>query len=221
MSGFDERDSTSLEACDGWLTPPGRIRADFDAALQAQKAAGGRPLKGLRIGIPAEFFVRGLAGRRGGGGRDRACKPSNRWAPCASAFRCPAPNCRYPAYYVIAPAEASSNLSRYDGVRYGHRAAQYRDLAEMTSRSRAEGFGAEVQRRIMVGAYVLSHGYYDAYYLQAQKLRRMIADDFQTGLRRAVRRDHRAGLAHGRLEPRRKTAKTRPPCAWPTSTRWA
>src|SRR5690606_4631820 len=84
-----------------------------------------------------------------------------------------------PTYYVIAPAEASSNLSRYDGVRYGHRSANYRDLAEMTSRSRAEGFGAEVRRRIMVGTYVLSHGYYDAYYLQAQRVRRMIANDFQ------------------------------------------
>jgi len=84
-----------------------------------------------------------------------------------------------PAYYVIAPAEASSNLARYDGVRYGHRAAEYGDLAEMISRSRAEGFGEEVKRRILIGTYVLSHGYYDAYYLQAQRLRRMIAQDFQ------------------------------------------
>ena len=87
-----------------------------------------------------------------------------------------------PAYYVIAPAEASSNLSRYDGVRYGHRAAEYRDLMEMYCKSRAEGFGREVQRRIMVGTYVLSHGYYDAYYLQALKLRRLIAEDFQAAL---------------------------------------
>lgn len=84
-----------------------------------------------------------------------------------------------PAYYVIAPAEASSNLARYDGVRYGHRAAQYGDLNEMISRSRAEGFGDEVKRRILIGTYVLSHGYYDAYYLQAQRLRRLIAQDFQ------------------------------------------
>jgi aspartyl-tRNA(Asn)/glutamyl-tRNA(Gln) amidotransferase subunit A len=84
-----------------------------------------------------------------------------------------------PVYYIIAPAEASSNLSRYDGVRYGHRAAHYADLQDMYKKSRAEGFGAEVKRRIMIGTYVLSHGYYDAYYLQAQKLRRMIADDFQ------------------------------------------
>ncbi len=82
-------------------------------------------------------------------------------------------------YYVIAPAEASSNLSRFDGVRYGHRAAEYRDLLDMYKKSRAEGFGAEVKRRILVGTYVLSHGYYDAYYLQAQKIRRIIADDFQ------------------------------------------
>jgi aspartyl-tRNA(Asn)/glutamyl-tRNA(Gln) amidotransferase subunit A len=84
-----------------------------------------------------------------------------------------------PTYYVIAPAEASSNLSRFDGVRYGHRAAEYRDLADMYRKSRAEGFGWEVKRRILVGTYVLSHGYYDAYYLQAQKIRRIIAQDFQ------------------------------------------
>ncbi|HEX4511659.1 MAG TPA: amidase family protein, partial [Burkholderiaceae bacterium] len=84
-----------------------------------------------------------------------------------------------PVYYIVAPAEASSNLSRYDGVRYGHRTAQYDDLDEMYRKSRSEAFGAEVKRRIMIGTYVLSHGYYDAYYLQAQKLRRMIADDFR------------------------------------------
>jgi aspartyl-tRNA(Asn)/glutamyl-tRNA(Gln) amidotransferase subunit A len=84
-----------------------------------------------------------------------------------------------PVYYVIAPAEASSNLSRFDGVKFGHRAAQYTDLADMYKKTRSEGFGDEVKRRIMIGTYVLSHGYYDAYYLQAQKIRRMIADDFQ------------------------------------------
>jgi aspartyl-tRNA(Asn)/glutamyl-tRNA(Gln) amidotransferase subunit A len=88
-----------------------------------------------------------------------------------------------PVYYIIAPAEASSNLSRFDGVRYGHRAADYKDLGDMYRRTRAEGFGAEVKRRIMIGTYVLSHGYYDAYYVQAQKLRRMIADDFQACFR--------------------------------------
>ena len=84
-----------------------------------------------------------------------------------------------PVYYVIAPAEASSNLSRFDGVRYGHRAAEYDDLADMYKKTRAEGFGAEVKRRILVGTYVLSHGYYDAYYLKAQQVRRLIADDFR------------------------------------------
>jgi aspartyl-tRNA(Asn)/glutamyl-tRNA(Gln) amidotransferase subunit A len=84
-----------------------------------------------------------------------------------------------PVYYVIAPAEASSNLSRFDGVRYGHRAAQYDDLLDMYRRTRAQGFGPEVKRRIMIGTYVLSHGYYDAYYLQAQRLRRVIAEDFK------------------------------------------
>jgi aspartyl-tRNA(Asn)/glutamyl-tRNA(Gln) amidotransferase subunit A len=84
-----------------------------------------------------------------------------------------------PVYYVIAPAEASSNLSRFDGVRYGHRAAKYADLADMYRKTRAEGFGAEVKRRILVGTYVLSHGYYDAYYLKAQQVRRLIADGFR------------------------------------------
>ena len=88
-----------------------------------------------------------------------------------------------PAYYVIAPAEASSNLSRYDGVRYGHRAAEYGDLNDMYAKSRAQGFGAEVKRRILIGTYVLSHGYYDAYYLQAQRIRRLIADDFVAAFR--------------------------------------
>src|SRR5205807_7491431 len=96
------------------------------------------------------------------------------------------PNARLgvPVYYVIAPAEASSNLSRFDGVRYGHRAAEYKDLSDMYSRTRAEGFGAEVKRRILVGTYVLSHGYYDAYYLQAQKVRRLIAQDFQSAFQK-------------------------------------
>ncbi|RZL40916.1 MAG: Asp-tRNA(Asn)/Glu-tRNA(Gln) amidotransferase GatCAB subunit A, partial [Variovorax sp.] len=84
-----------------------------------------------------------------------------------------------PVYYILAAAEASSNLSRFDGVKFGHRAAQYKDLADMYARTREEGFGDEVKRRIMIGTYVLSHGYYDAYYLQAQKVRRLIADDFQ------------------------------------------
>jgi len=89
-----------------------------------------------------------------------------------------------PVYYVLAPAEASSNLSRYDGVRYGHRADHYRDLLDMYCRSRAEGFGAEVKRRILIGTYVLSHGYYDAYYMQAQKIRRLIARDFTDAFQR-------------------------------------
>jgi aspartyl-tRNA(Asn)/glutamyl-tRNA(Gln) amidotransferase subunit A len=89
-----------------------------------------------------------------------------------------------PAYYVIAPAEASSNLSRFDGVRYGHRAKEYRDLADMYRKTRAEGFGAEVRRRIFIGTYVLSHGYYDAYYLKAQKIRRLIANDFVEAFKR-------------------------------------
>ncbi|MBV6305732.1 Asp-tRNA(Asn)/Glu-tRNA(Gln) amidotransferase subunit GatA [Candidimonas humi] len=178
MSGFDPRDSTSLEHCDGAPNQPGRVRAAFEAESAAFAAAGAKPLQGLRIGVPAEFFDAGLADDVA-----RAVEAALQHFESLGAQRVaislPRTSLSIPAYYVIAPAEASSNLSRYDGVRYGHRAEQYRDLAEMVSRSRSEGFGPEVRRRIMVGTYVLSHGYYDAYYLQAQKVRRMIVDDFQ------------------------------------------
>ena len=122
-----------------------------------------------------------------------------------------------PCYYVLAPAEASSNLSRFDGVRYGHRAAEYEDLVDMYERSRAEGFGEEVQRRIMIGTYVLSSGYYDAYYIKAQKLRRLIADDFCPGVpaMRPHRRPHRAGY---RLPHRREERRSRWPCISMTSS---
>lgn len=178
MTGFDERDSTSLEQCDGKPNAAGRVRAAFDASSQAYGSAGAQPLAGLRIGVPREYFGDGLSDDVA-----QAVEEALRVYESLGARRVdislPRTELAIPAYYVIAPAEASSNLSRYDGVRYGHRTAQYGDLAEMTSRSRAEGFGAEVKRRILIGAYVLSHGYYDAYYLQAQRLRRLIAEDFQ------------------------------------------
>ncbi len=181
MSGFDPRDSTSLEQCDGQPNVPGRIRAGFEAAAQAFQAGGSQPLKGLRIGVPAEFLGKGLAADV----RD-AVEAALRAFESLGAERVevslPRTALSIPAYYVIASAEASSNLSRYDGVRYGHRAAEYRDLGDMISRSRSEGFGPEVLRRILVGTYVLSHGYYDAYYLQAQRVRRLIADDFRQAL---------------------------------------
>jgi aspartyl-tRNA(Asn)/glutamyl-tRNA(Gln) amidotransferase subunit A len=169
MTGFDERDSTSLE----------RPAEDYAAALAAPAAA--RPLEGLRIGLPREFFAEGMADDV------RAAVEAaldHYRALGATTVEVSLPNAKLaiPAYYVIAPAECSSNLSRFDGVRYGHRAADYGDLADMYGKSRAEGFGAEVKRRILVGTYVLSHGYYDAYYLQAQRLRRLIAQDFQAAL---------------------------------------
>jgi len=169
MAGFDPRDSTSLE----------RPAEDYSRELAAPAAA--RPLAGLRIGLPKEFFGAGMADDVRAA--VEAALDGYR-ALGATTVDVSLPNAQLaiPAYYVIAPAEASSNLSRFDGVRYGHRAADYRDLAEMYSKSRAEGFGAEVKRRILVGTYVLSHGYYDAYYLQAQKLRRLIAQDFQAAL---------------------------------------
>ncbi|MBP6816660.1 MAG: Asp-tRNA(Asn)/Glu-tRNA(Gln) amidotransferase subunit GatA [Burkholderiaceae bacterium] len=164
MSGFDERDSTSIQK------PP----EDFGREL-------GRPLAGLRIGLPREFFGDGLAADVRAP-IEAALAELRAQGAVTVDVSLPRTALAIPAYYVIAPAEASSNLSRFDGVRYGRRASQYTDLADMYARTRAEGFGPEVKRRILVGAYVLSHGYYDAYYLQAQKLRRLIADDFSTVL---------------------------------------
>jgi aspartyl-tRNA(Asn)/glutamyl-tRNA(Gln) amidotransferase subunit A len=160
MAGFDERDSTSLE----------RPKEDYSRSL-------GKPLSGVRLGLPREYFAEGIEAPV-----REAVEAAVRWFESQGARRVdvslPNSHLGVPVYYVIAPAEASSNLSRFDGVRYGHRAAEYGDLIDMYCRTRAEGFGAEVKRRILVGTYVLSHGYYDAYYLQAQKVRRLIAHDF-------------------------------------------
>ena len=166
MAGFDPRDSTSLE----------RPAEDYGRGLEA-------PFGGLRIGLPKEYFGEGVAP-----GVRRAVADAVRWFEREGARTVPLelPNAKLgiAVYYVIAPAEASSNLARFDGVRYGHRASGYTDLADMYCRTRAEGFGAEVKRRILVGTYVLSHGYYDAYYLQAQKVRRLIARDFAEAFER-------------------------------------
>ncbi len=178
MSGFDERDSTSLEFCDGVANAPGRIRREFNDQVARFEANGSKPLQGLRIGVPVEFFNEGLSNDVGAA-IETALQQYESLGATRVSISLPRTKLSIPAYYVIAPAEASSNLSRYDGVRYGHRTPSYTDLANMTSRSRAEGFGPEVLRRIMVGTYVLCHGYYDAYYLQAQRVRRMIANDFQ------------------------------------------
>ena len=170
MSGFDPRDATSAQR------PP----QDFHAQMLGARAgaAPGRPLTGLRIGLPQEFFPTALAADVAGTLRAALAELEKLGATLVDVSL-PRTELSIPVYYIIAPAEASSNLSRFDGVRFGHRAAQYDDLVDMYRKTRAEGFGAEVKRRIMIGTYVLSHGYYDAYYLQAQKLRRMIADDFQ------------------------------------------
>jgi aspartyl-tRNA(Asn)/glutamyl-tRNA(Gln) amidotransferase subunit A len=170
MSGFDERDSTSAERAPG----------DFHAQMLTPRegASGARPLQGLRIGLPSEFFPAALAADVNGAVR-AALAEFEKLGATLVGVSLPRTELSIPVYYIIAPAEASSNLSRFDGVKFGHRAKEYADLRSMYERSRAEGFGPEVKRRIMIGTYVLSHGYYDAYYLQAQKLRRMIADDFQ------------------------------------------
>jgi aspartyl-tRNA(Asn)/glutamyl-tRNA(Gln) amidotransferase subunit A len=170
MSGFDERDSTSAE----------HAPQDFHARMLEARAdaTASRPLGGLRIGLPREFFPAALDSDVSTALR-AALAEFKRLGATLVDVSLPRTELSIPVYYIIAPAEASSNLSRFDGVKFGHRAAQYDDLADMYQKTRSEGFGAEVKRRIMIGTYVLSHGYYDAYYLQAQKLRRMIADDFQ------------------------------------------
>ena len=164
MAGHDPRDSTSLE----------RDSEDFGRECTPADA---QPLAGLRIGLPKEFFAEGMEGDVRAA-VDAALAEYRKLGATTVEVSLPNARLAIPAYYVIAPAEASSNLSRFDGVRYGHRAAEYGDLNDMYCKSRAEGFGAEVQRRILVGTYVLSHGYYDAYYIKAQKLRRLIAQDF-------------------------------------------
>ena len=162
MCGPDlDRDSTSL---------------DLPAENFSRSLTDG--LDGLRIGVPAEFFGEGLAPDVRAA-VDAALREYEKLGARLVPIGLPRTELSIPVYYVIAPAEASSNLSRFDGVKFGHRADKYTDLIDMYKKTRAEGFGDEVKRRIMVGAYVLSHGYYDAYYLQAQKIRRMIADDFQ------------------------------------------
>ena len=162
MCGADlDRDSTSLDV----------PTENFSAKL-------GDSLQGLRVGIPKEFFGDGLA-TDVRSAVDAALKTLEAQGAKLVPITLPRTELAIPVYYIIAPAEASSNLSRFDGVKFGHRANDYTDLVSMYKKTRAEGFGEEVKRRIMTGAYVLSHGYYDAYYLQAQKIRRMIADDFQ------------------------------------------
>ena len=160
MAGFDARDSTSLE----------RPAEDYTRAL-------GQPLAGLRIGLPKEFFAAGCDTGVMAAVQD-AISEYQRLGATIVDVSLPNSHLSVPAYYVIAPAEASSNLSRFDGVRYGYRAPEYGNLDDMYMKTRAQGFGEEVKRRILIGTYVLSHGYYDAYYLQAQRVRRLIANDF-------------------------------------------
>ncbi|MCH6585379.1 MAG: Asp-tRNA(Asn)/Glu-tRNA(Gln) amidotransferase subunit GatA, partial [Proteobacteria bacterium] len=160
MVGFDARDSTSLL----------RDQEDYTRDLE-------KPLEGLRIGLPKEYFAEGMSddvSRM----VDAAIAEYNKLGAKIVEVSLPNTKLSIPVYYVLAPAEASSNLSRFDGVRYGYRALEYADLNDMYRKSRTQGFGAEVKRRILIGTYVLSHGYYDAYYIKAQKLRRLIAQDF-------------------------------------------
>jgi len=178
MAGFDTKDSTSIDSAE--------TKVSIWRAFQAENASKAAPMlefENLRIGVPKEFFGEGLSNDVVSAVRAALTAFEQRGATLVE-ISLPRTALSIPAYYVIAPAEASSNLARFDGVRYGHRAADYKDLGDMIAKSRAEGFGAEVKRRILVGTYVLSHGYYDAYYLQAQKVRRLIAQDFQDAFKR-------------------------------------
>ena len=157
---------------------PDRDSTSLDAPAENFSRSLCDGLSGLRIGLPQEFFGEGLAPDVRAA-VDAALKEYEKLGATLVPIALPRTELSIPVYYVIAAAEASSNLSRFDGVKFGHRAKHYTDLTDMYKKTRAEGFGDEVKRRIMIGAYVLSHGYYDAYYLQAQRIRRMIADDFQ------------------------------------------
>ncbi len=161
MAGFDTRDSTSVQ----------RAVPDYAATLNDS-------IKGLKIGLPREYFGAGLDAKVAQA-IDAAIKEYEKLGAVVKEISLPNTHLAVPVYYVIAPAECSSNLSRFDGVRYGHRCKDPKNLLDLYERSRGEGFGAEVKRRIMIGTYVLSAGYYDAYYLKAQKLRRLISDDFK------------------------------------------
>ena len=172
MAGPDlDRDATSLDV-------PAR---DFTNTLNHPRAGAtpDKPLSGLRVGLPEEFFGAGVSTDVNDAVQAALAQLTALGATLVD-ISLPRTELSIPVYYIIAPAEASSNLSRFDGVRYGHRAAAYDDLIDMYQKTRSEGFGDEVKRRILIGTYVLSHGYYDAYYLQAQKIRRLIANDFQT-----------------------------------------
>ena len=166
MASFDERDSTCID----------RPKDDYAGAL----AQG---VKGLRIGVPKEYFASGLA-RDVADPIHAAIGEYRKLGASVVEVSLPNQHLAVPVYYVLASAEASSNLSRYDGTRYGFRAEGYSDLLDLYRKTRAQGFGAEVKRRIMIGTYVLSHGYYDAYYLKAQRIRRLIARDFAEAFQR-------------------------------------
>jgi aspartyl-tRNA(Asn)/glutamyl-tRNA(Gln) amidotransferase subunit A len=160
LSGHDENDSTSVN----------RAVPSFTAATK-------RGVKGMRIGIPKEYFVKGLD-KEVESAIQTALNKLQELGASVVEISLPHTELAVAVYYVLAPAEASSNLARYDGVRYGHRAAEATSLEDLYARSRSEGFGSEVRRRILVGSYVLSAGYFDAYYRKAQKVRALIAKDF-------------------------------------------
>src|SRR5690625_1262273 len=181
MGGFDERDPTSLTHCGDQTNDGARIRSQFEHWHQQFQTQDDRPLKGLRIGIIKEFLENDLQPEVVKS-LDEALQTLEKLGAERVEVSLPLIDMATAAYYVISPAEASSNLSRFDGVRFGHRTEHYQDLHEMTARSRSEGFGPEVKRRILAGTYVLSEGHYETFFLQAQRVRAMILEQYQAAL---------------------------------------
>ncbi len=181
MSGFDERDPTSLPQCGTQPNEGARIRQQFETLQQHFQNHAEQPLKGLRIGIIKEFLEDDLQPEVAKSLQE-ALQTLEQLGAVRVDVSLPLIDMATAAYYVISPAEASSNLARFDGVRFGHRAQQYNDIHEMIARSRSEGFGTEVKRRILAGTYVLSEGHYETFFLQAQRVRAMILEHYQSAL---------------------------------------
>lgn len=181
ISGFDTNDPTSIQTCNDQPNKTGRVKAAFNRAIEQQNTNQSLPLKGLRIGIPEEYFSNSITPEVASA-IENAIKEFENLGAERVSISLPHTELAIPAYYAICTAESSTNLSRFDGVNFGHRAAEYTDLNSMISKSRSEGFGSEVQRRIILGTHILSHGQYEAYYLQAQRVRRLISTDFHNAL---------------------------------------
>ncbi|WP_432786521.1 Glutamyl-tRNA(Gln) amidotransferase subunit A [Oligella sp. MSHR50489EDL] len=175
---YDERDSNSVNQCFADKNAVGRVQAQYDAQRRQFDSAGDKPLSGLRIGLPTEYQGDELSAEVAEAVKAAVQQLADLGAEIVEISLPHTPEC-IPAYYILSPAEASSNLSRFDGIRFGHRTAEADSIEQLIARSRAEGFGHEVRRRVLLGTYALSEGYYDALYVKAQRVRRLIANDFK------------------------------------------